>query len=531
MPTSTPLALIGRVVTMDDRRTVLRRGVVYIAGERIAAVLPATAPPPPGFEDVTHLETRGTIYPGLIELHNHLAYNILPRWSVPQRYTSRSQWGRHPDYRRLISGPLGVLGKVGMLPAIVRYTEAKCLLSGTTTSQGIALFSNAGTARAYRGVVRNVEWSDASDLPEAVTRIADVEAADVEAFFMRLRRSSCLLLHLSEGTDEATRQTFLSLQRADDSWAITPALVGIHAIALRDEDVVTLATHGGAVVWSPLSNLTLYGRTADLASWRRHGLRVGLGADWSPSGSKNLLAELKVARAVSRLQGGVYSDAELVAMATTNAASILGWASKLGAIQAGAHADLLVVRGTSGDPYARLLEAAETDISLVVIGGIRRFGLARLMLPFELGMEQLVVGRAPRILDLRGAADQDVSVSISLREAAAQLRDSLRRLAELAAQLERGEILGAGADGWELLLDEEESSGQAVRTHFGEGEILGASWETILGGTPLSELLQPIGLDPLTVVDDPRYIADLMAQHNLPDDLRRALPALFGAAE
>jgi len=169
------LVIVGRVATMDARRSVLQRGAVYIVGGRIAAVQPAAAPPPPGFADTLRLETRGTIYPGLIELHNHLAYNVLPRWSVPARYTSRAQWGRHADYRRLISGPMAILGSLGnTLRAVVRYTEAKCLLSGTTTSQGIALFSNAGTARAYQGIVRNVESPDAEDLPGALTRVADV---------------------------------------------------------------------------------------------------------------------------------------------------------------------------------------------------------------------------------------------------------------------------------------------------------------------------------------------------------------------
>jgi 5-methylthioadenosine/S-adenosylhomocysteine deaminase len=524
-----PLALVGRVVTMDEQRRVLPRGVVYIADGRIAAVQPVQVPAPPGFEAIPRLQTCGTIYPGLIELHNHLAYNILPRWNVPRRYTSRSHWGQHPDYRKLISGPLSILGKIGTLPAIVRYTEAKCLVSGTTTSQGIALFSNAGTARAYQGIVRNVETPDADDLPKALTRIADVEAADVEAFWKRLQRVSCLLLHLSEGTDEATRKTFLSLQRADGSWAISKALAGIHAVALKPEDIAILAAHEGAVIWSPTSNLTLYGQTADLAAWKQHSVRVGLGADWSPSGSKNLLAELKLARLVNQLQGTVYTDRELVEMATLNAASILGWQGRLGTLQPGAHADLIVVPGTRGDPYAQLLEAAETDLSLVIIGGIRRFGLARLMPSFEVGMERTLIRQLPRVLDLRGAADPDVAVHLSLRDAAAQLRDSLRRLPELAGKLERGEILGAGSDGWELLLDEEDPSGQAVRPYFDEGAVLGTAWDEVLGGAPLSELLQPVSLDPLTVADDADYVEDLMMQQNLPAGVRERLSELYGA--
>jgi len=92
-----------------------------------------------------------------------------------------------------------------VLPALIRYVECKCLLGGVTTSQGIALFSNQGIRRYYRGLVRNVEATADADLPEALARIADVDEADAAAFAARLAKATCLLLHLSEGTDAAAR--------------------------------------------------------------------------------------------------------------------------------------------------------------------------------------------------------------------------------------------------------------------------------------------------------------------------------------
>jgi len=37
------LVIVGRVATMDARRSVLQRGAVYVVGGRIAAVQPAAA--------------------------------------------------------------------------------------------------------------------------------------------------------------------------------------------------------------------------------------------------------------------------------------------------------------------------------------------------------------------------------------------------------------------------------------------------------------------------------------------------------
>src|SRR5262249_40323771 len=153
----------------------------------------------------------------------------------------------------------------------------------------------------------------------------------------------------------------------------------IHCVALKVEDFAVMAELGAAMIWSPLSNHLLYGQTADIRAAKDAGLRIGLGSDWSPSGSKNLLRELKAARVASRLAGDGFSDREIVAMATRNAAAILKWQAALGSIEPGKRADLLVIDGAADDPYASLIEAKETAIRLVMINGVARYGLPALM--------------------------------------------------------------------------------------------------------------------------------------------------------
>ena len=85
------------------------------------------------------------------------------------------------------------------------------------------------------------------------------------------------------------------------------------------------------MVWSPLSNLLLYGETADVEAGAEAGVLMALGPDWSPSGSKNLLGELKVARLVEQPGRRQRSrDYDLLALATRNAAKILRWDKQLG---------------------------------------------------------------------------------------------------------------------------------------------------------------------------------------------------------
>ena len=171
MAASTKTSLAGRIVCMDDAFTVLQHGVVYIDGDTIVAVQNASAAPPAGFDASAAVATGGTIYPGLIELHNHLSYNALRLWNVPQKYTNRDQWAAAPAYHQLVTGPMKVLAGVpDVMPALVRWVESKCLVAGVTTSQGIALASDAGIRRFYKGVIRTAEQPDRAGLQSGAPR-------------------------------------------------------------------------------------------------------------------------------------------------------------------------------------------------------------------------------------------------------------------------------------------------------------------------------------------------------------------------
>ena len=519
-------ALRGRVVTMDDAFSVVPDGVIYIEDESIAAVQAAGAKAPEGFADVKVVSTGGTIFPGLIDLHNHLAYDALPLWSVDKKYHNRDSWSGTVSYRAQVTGPMKVLGSSpDLLPALIRYVECKCLLGGVTTSQGIALFSNQGVRRYYKGLVRNVEQTTDADLPEALARIADVEKTNAKAFLARLKKASCLLLHLSEGTDDAARAHFLALRVGAD-WAIAKSLAGIHCVALQRGDFDVMAARGAAMVWSPLSNLLLYGATAKVGDARDAGVTIGLGADWSYSGSKNLLGELGIARIVA---AGAIADRELVAMATKNGAKILGWDKVLGTLEKGKRADLIVIGGVAGDPYDALLRADESGLDLVVIDGVVRAATPELAHALEATGETVQVAGRPRMLALGDAAADPAVSALSLAKASSILEDALHRLPQLARALETAPTRSVGPFGdgpptWYLALDELGETGTDLRPRLptADGLPSGAS-RAAKAGAPLSEIVKSIDLDPITVADDPGYRARLATQKNLPEALRTAL--------
>ena len=549
------LALAGRVVTMDDAFTVKTDAVVFIDHGTIVAVQDRTQPAPAGFDHVPLVDTGGTLFPGLIELHNHLSYNVLPLWNpVPKLFQHRGQWPGHPDYRKLISGPMTVVGeyrdaqgKPSLLAPLVRYVECKCLLGGVTTSQGIMLNSNAGIRRFYRGIVRNVEQTDDPELFEAQGRIADVDAKDARSVLARLEKEdSCFLLHLSEGVtksgqaDSVARRHFLALQVGPAQWAINNRFTAIHAAGLLPEDFDVLAQHGGAMIWSPLSNLLLYGATARVDAAKQAGVPIGLGSDWSPSGSKNLLGELKVAWLYTQHKlGGLFAARDLVAMATRNAAAILKWHKALGTLEPGKRADVVVIAGTVGDPYEALIQAKETAIQLVMINGVARYGMPELMRALGANGQSLRVGSETRRLFLeQNTTDPEVAY-VSLSAANNAMSEAFRDLRKLARELEKPKpkkATRAALDApepvvWSLALDEIQATGVDLRPRLpfnGPRDFTGPDRVSLrAAAAPLSTILEPITLDPLTVADDPNFLTVIANQPNVPDTIRTGLAHLY----
>ncbi len=138
----------------------------------------------------------------------------------------------------------------------------------------------------------------------------------------------------------------------------------------------------GGVVWSPFSNLWLYDQTTDVLAARAHGVSVCIGSDWGPSGSKNLLGELKVAQTWIRHAGLDLTPFDLAEMVTSNPGDLLAraWADQgPGRLQQGRMADAVVIAKRHDDPWTNLVLAHERDVMLVIADGRARYGTRALM--------------------------------------------------------------------------------------------------------------------------------------------------------
>jgi cytosine/adenosine deaminase-related metal-dependent hydrolase len=193
---------------------------------------------------------------------------------------------------------------------------------------------------------------------------------------------TAFIYHLSEGTD---LKLIGEYELARSQRMLHPRFCGIHCTALRapqfeEWEREAGTAENGTIVWSPFSNLWLYRATTDVATAHDKGMNICLGSDWSPSGSKNLLGELKVADLWNNTNmDRAFTARELCAMATRNPAHGLGWGDRIGRLRADLHADILVTADRGGDPYDNLITSIEHDVQLVAINGQPFYGTRGLM--------------------------------------------------------------------------------------------------------------------------------------------------------
>ncbi|MDP8909004.1 MAG: amidohydrolase family protein, partial [Chloroflexota bacterium] len=359
-----PLVIYGRLVTMDENRPVIDDGALYIgADEKFDAVQARADAAPVGFESARRVETNGCVYPGLIDLHSHVVYNVLSLWSPPgttEPFTDRADWPRHGDYEGSVSDPANALGALAG-KAHLKYCEVKAVIGGTTAIQG-----SAKMAYPYEGwLVRNIEYETFTTGEKLAFQSALPlrSAKDYDKHRANMQAGKAFIYHLSEGTDPKLIKEY-ELARSEE--ILRPRFCAVHCTALGesqfeeweritaaiDADEAVAGDSNGTIIWSPFSNLWLYRATTDAATASAKGMRICLGSDWSPSGSKNLLGELKVADMWNKTAlGKAFTAEELCAMATRNPADALGWTDKIGRLKAGLHADFVVMTDRGDEPY------------------------------------------------------------------------------------------------------------------------------------------------------------------------------------
>lgn len=120
-----------------------------------------------------------------------------------------------------------------------------------------------------------------------------------------------------------------------------------HGVKISDEDIKVLKTLDCGIAHCPISNLRLGCKIADTTKYLDEGINVALGTDGQGSGNNlDMFEAMKIA---GLIQGGIHenekriSAKDVIKMATINGAKLLGLEDKIGSIEVGKRADIIIV--------------------------------------------------------------------------------------------------------------------------------------------------------------------------------------------
>ncbi len=321
------------------------------------------------------------ISPAFINGHEHITYsNGEPaKWGA-ERYDHRHEWRKGKDKHTKIPGPQTTANNGNSV------VEIRSLMAGTTSIFGSG--SAPGLARnldiknsAVGGVVSVYETFPLNDNDGTTYDSGCPYNYKSNAIQMDLE---CPYgPHIAEGINQAALNELrcLSGQGNKSIDIFKPNVAVIHGIGATLDIIKKMAANNVKLIWSPRTNISLYGDTAQAPLYDRMGVTLGLGTDWLYSGSANMLRELKCVDYLNQNHYSRYfSDYEIWKMPTWNNAVALGVDKHIGKIEKGYLADLVMFKTTkTKDLYRAVIEADNQDVLLVTLNGTRIFGEAALM--------------------------------------------------------------------------------------------------------------------------------------------------------
>ncbi len=371
--------------------TVYRGGQVLVEGEQITCVGCDCAA---GGETVVSCPD-GAISPGLINSHDHTQFaNSYPYGSKPiynnsttVRYEDRQQWregdgaGR-PRIRK--SGTAGVNH--------IAWGELRFVMGGATSIVGegaaTGLLRNLDKPGDLQGGLAQppVEFDTfpLDDFSSGIRRDGDCNygGSPTTADSTAVMNADSYEPHISEGINATAHNEFLcqssttfdAMAPGTSNDLLVPKTAIIHAIGLNAQDYAQMSTANTALIWSPRSNISLYGDTARVTTASRLGIEIALGTDWMPSGSMNMLRELKCAASLNETYyGSFFTEEQLWRMVTSSAAAVTASDDKIGTLAAGKVADISIF-AAHGKTYGAVVAAENKDVAMVMRGGKVLYG-------------------------------------------------------------------------------------------------------------------------------------------------------------
>jgi large repetitive protein len=372
---------------------------------------------------------RASVSPGLINTHDHITFTHNQPFTPPvyagtseqYRYEHRHEWRKGQNGKPKIPAAGGASGDR------ISFGELRFVMGGGTSIVGSGgqpgLLRNLDNATQQEGLNKTKVEFETFPLGDSggTTRTADCNYGEVVTP-ESLANVKSFEPHTAEGTNVSANNEF-KCQSSDTYDTAAPGLsenlllpktAMIHAVGLKAADYGAMAAAGTALIWSPRSNISLYGDTARVTTAAAFGVEIALGTDWMPTGSMNMLRELACADELNKNYfNNYFSDKQLWEMVTLNAAAVTGMDDVLGLLAPDHVADIAIFADNGKGHHRAVIEAEPKDVALVMRGGKVLFGEASTVGALAQSCDTIDVCGESKQVCVRGEVDKTYSELVS----------------------------------------------------------------------------------------------------------------------
>jgi 5-methylthioadenosine/S-adenosylhomocysteine deaminase len=412
MPTS--LITHATIVTVNASRQIISDGAILVEDGLITRIGPAAEISASEVETV--IDARGKIaIPGLINAHTHTAYYIMRGLGMDRVLLD---WLQETIWPWLMS----LDEQDAYVASLLGYVE--CLRSGTTSlidNQNYPTYhlqhydaaARAATASGLRVTfacgfsdIRFVSPPDFISTPEAIETECrrmigtwhgngrlQVVVSPINLLYCSaesIRRALSVMrdtgvgmhTHVAESKQEyqamVDRTGVGYIQAFAEMGALGASFQSVHSVWISDHEIELLAGAGASVVYNPTANMLLASGIAPVMKLQAAGVNVALGTD-NPNNNNDMFEAMKFAgllQKVGTLDPLATPAADVLEMATINGARAMHMEDRIGSLEVGKQADIVLVdmrrphNTPVHDPVAALVYSANgADVTHVMVAG------------------------------------------------------------------------------------------------------------------------------------------------------------------
>lgn len=360
----------ARILTMDDSFTDIERGWIRIDADQIMAM--GAGDPDASHDDDIYDMDGDLIMPGMVNNHTHLPMSLFR--GLGEDVDDRLFRYILPLERALVSPDLVTIG--------TSLSALELIMGGVTTVADMYYFEEqigevldlAGLRGVLGQTLANFDAPDHKSMDEAFDRLDQLywrfehhprltaspaphapysTGIDVlsRVAAWNERKNLPVQLHLAETEDEVkwAQDTYQmsTVELTDKTGLLNQNLVAAHLVYPTHSDIDLLAQRGVHGAYNARSNGKAGRPIAPIKTMREKGMAIGLATDGPMSGNMlDLFSQMAPAVMNQNMAHQTRSAllcAEAILMCTLEAAKTLGMAEKIGSLEVGKQADLIVI--------------------------------------------------------------------------------------------------------------------------------------------------------------------------------------------